>query len=98
MELMRRRRVSPDRSISNCHNLPFMSDSWESWRVRAEVVGFDALSVTVAQERKVGLIEFVRFYNDSLPWLGIISEPKVPLNVASPFRGTTGWSRVLPCS
>lgn len=44
-----------------------MSDSWESRRVRAEVVGFDALSVTVAQERKVGLVDFVRFYNDSLP-------------------------------
>lgn len=64
MELMRRRRVSPDRSRSNCHNLPFESDSWESWRVRA---GFDALSVTAAQEREVGLVEFVRFYNDSLP-------------------------------
>lgn len=61
MELRRRRRVSPDRSISNCHNLPFMSDSWESWRVRAEVVGFDALSVTIAQESKVGLVDFVRF-------------------------------------
>lgn len=44
------------RSLSNCHNLLLISDCWQSRRICAEVVGFDALVICDRSTRTQSLV------------------------------------------